>query len=250
MYHDLYHRDKCESGFQNSTALKYKVSGEAFEAHVKAIAKYIESAHLQTDIVDFTFDDGGVSFLTIAAPILEKYGFKGKFYISTAYLGSKGFLSKEQVRELYQRGHYVGSHSHTHPERMCILTDEQIGKEWAVSQAILKEIIGCSPNLASIPNGYSSRRVIDCMLKSGIYLVDTSAITTQIKRYKSATIRGRYAITEETTVDNIIQLVSSPFYRFNKWVRYEILEIAKVVLGNSYLIIRKKFLEMSKSTIS
>ena len=37
MYHDFYRYDKSESGFQNSTALKYKVSAEAFEAQVHAI---------------------------------------------------------------------------------------------------------------------------------------------------------------------------------------------------------------------
>ena len=80
------------------------------------------------------------------------------------------------------------------------------------------------------------------MSDAGIDLVDTSAITTQIKRYKSATLRGRYAITENTTVDNLMRLISSPFYRFKKRVRYEILEIAKAILGNSYLTIRKKIL--------
>ncbi len=242
MYHDLYRCDKSESGFQNTTALKYKVSAETFEAQVHAIVDYMKSANLQSDDIDFTFDDGGVSFLTIAAPILEKYGFKGKFYISTAYLGTKGFLNKEHVRELHQRGHYVGSHSHTHPERMDVLTVDKIKEEWYISQSILKGIIGFAPRLASIPNGYVSKPVIDGMLKSGIDLVDTSAMTTQIKQYKSATLRGRYAITEDTTVDNLMQLVSSPFYRFKKFVRYEILEIAKVILRNSYLTIRKRIL--------
>lgn len=243
MYHDLYSYDKSESGFQNSTAIKYKVSAEVFEAQVQAIADYIKSTHLQSDYIDFTFDDGGVSFLTIAAPILEKYGFKGKFYISTAYLGTEGFLNKEQVRELHQRGHYIGSHSHTHPERMDVLTVDSIKEEWNVSQSILKGIIGFAPRLASIPNGYVSKPVIDGMLNAGIDLVDTSAITTQIKRYKSAILRGRYAITEDTTVDNLMHLVSSPFYRFKKRVRYVILEMAKAILGNSYLAIRKRILK-------
>ena len=242
MYHDLYSCDKSESGFQNSTAFKYKVSAEKFEAQVRAIMEYEKTFHLKSDFVDFTFDDGGVSFLTIAAPILEKYGFKGKFYISTAYLGTKGFLNKEQVRELHQRGHHIGSHSHTHHERMDVLTVDNIKDEWNISQSILKGILGFAPRLASIPNGYASKLVIDGMLDAGIDFVDTSAITTKIKRYKSVTLRGRYAITEDTTVDNLMQLISSPFYRFKKWVRYEILEIAKTILGNSYLTIRKRIL--------
>lgn len=243
MYHDLYRYDKSESGFQNSTALKYKVSAEAFEAQVHAIVEYLKLSHLPSDYIDFTFDDGGVSFITIAAPILEKYGFKGKFYISTAYIGTNGFLSRDQVKELHQRGHYVGSHSHTHPDRMDILSADKIKEEWLISQTILMDILGFSPRLASIPNGYISKQCIDELLKFGIESVDTSATTTQIKHYKAAILRGRYAITEDTTIDDLMRLVSSPFYRFLKKIRYKILEIAKFVLGNSYLTIRKRLLE-------
>ena len=125
---------------------------------------------------------------------------------------------------------------------MDVLTIDNIKDEWNISQSILKGILGFAPRLASIPNGYASKTVIEGMLDAGIALVDTSAITTQIKHYKSATLRGRYAITEDTTVDNLLQLVSSPFYRFKKRVRYEILEIAKAILGNSYLTIRKRIL--------
>ena len=55
MYHDLFFSDKLESGFQNSTALKYKVSAEAFEAQVQSIVNYIKCNKLQTGSVDFTF---------------------------------------------------------------------------------------------------------------------------------------------------------------------------------------------------
>lgn len=246
MYHDLYFSDKSESGFQNSTALKYKVSAKAFEAQVQSIVNYLKCNKHQTNSVDFTFDDGGVSAILIAAPILEKYGFKGKFYISTAYIGRKGFLNVEQVKQLFQRGHYIGSHSHTHPERINILTEKEINDEWAKSQAILKDIIGYSPNLASIPNGYISKMVLDGMLKSGIEIIDTSSITNKVRHYKCSTLRGRYVITEETTIKQLMKIISSPFYRIIKRLRYELLEIAKIVLGNSYLTIRKKIFESCK----
>lgn len=246
MYHDLFFSEKSESGFQNSTALKYKVSAKAFEAQVQSIVNYLKCNNLPKESVDFTFDDGGISSILIAAPLLEKYGLKGKFYISTAYLGTKGFLNGEQVRQLFQRGHYVGSHSHTHPERMSILAEKEIDDEWSVSQAILKEIIGHSPHLASVPNGYVSERVLDGMLKSGIEMIDTSAIMTKEKHYKTSTLRGRYAITEDTTINQIMKIISSPSYRFVKRLRYMLLEIAKMILGSSYLTLRRKIFEICK----
>lgn len=80
------------------------------------------------------------------------------------------------------------------------------------------------------------------MLKSGIELIDTSAITNKVRHYKSTTLRGRYAITEDTTIQQLMKIISSPSYRIVKRLRYELLEIAKMILGNSYLTIRKKYL--------
>lgn len=110
---------------------------------------------------------------------------------------------------------------------MNILTEKEINDEWAKSQAILKDIIGYSPNLASIPNGYISKIVLDGMLKSGIEIIDTSAITNKVRHYKTTTLRGRYAITETTTIKQLMKIISSPSYRIIKRLRYELLEIAK-----------------------
>lgn len=139
-------------------------------------------------------------------------------------------MNIEQVKQLFERGHYVGSHSHSHPERMNILSEKEINDEWAESQAIIKDIIGYSPNLASIPNGYISKMVLDGMLKSGIEIIDTSSITNKVRHYKSSTLRGRYVITEETTIKQLMKIISSPFYRIIKRLRYELLEIAKKFL--------------------
>ena len=120
MYHDIVTTNDKSSGFQNKNAFQYKVEESAFEEQVKAV---------QGNDVVFTFDDGGVSFLTKAVPILEKYDFKGVFLVSTKYIGTPGFLTTEQVKELAERGHVIGSHSHTHPEIFTKLSSEEIKHE-------------------------------------------------------------------------------------------------------------------------
>ena len=88
MYHDVYKQSGTESGFQNESAFQYKISEEEFESHVKEISKYCVNNNVD---VLFTFDDGGISFLTIIAPILEKYNQKGIFFISTQYIDTPLF---------------------------------------------------------------------------------------------------------------------------------------------------------------
>lgn len=240
MYHDVYRDSPSESGFQNTTAIKYKVRADRFEAQIAAIDKYLSEKKLPASSVDFTFDDGGVSFLTVAAPILEKYGFRGKFYIATGYIGSNGFLDAEQIKELQERGHIVGSHSHSHPERMSAMPQNEIIDEWKVSQMMLEEVLGDTPKYASIPNGYSSKEVLDAMANAGIMTIDTSATTTHQSTHDGATLRGRYAITDDMTTEQVMQIITSSSFRFRKALRWYILSAAKALLGDSYLKIRNK----------
>ena len=240
MYHDIYRDNPAESGFQNPTAIKYKVRADRFEAQVAEIDEYLRINRLPASTVDFTFDDGGVSFLTLAAPILEKYGFRGKFYISTGLIGSKGFLNAQQIRELHNRGHIIGSHSHTHPERMSAMPAGKINQEWHISQTILREILGQTPRYASIPNGYSSKAVLNAMIDSGVSTIDTSATTTQVSHYKGSCIRGRYAITDNMSAGMVLHIFTSATFRLKKALRWHILSIAKALLGNTYLSIRSK----------
>ncbi len=61
-----------------------------------------------------TFDDGTRDHYELAAPLLEEQSLRGVFYVSTALLGSKGYLTSEQCRELQARGHAIESHGHSH----------------------------------------------------------------------------------------------------------------------------------------
>lgn len=243
MYHDIVRRDCSESGFRNPTAMKYKVKADEFERQVAAIARYLKAKKMSTEAVEFTFDDGGVTFLTEAAPILERYGFRGKFFIATSRIDTEGFLTKEQIVELQRRGHIIGAHSHTHPERMSALTEQQIEDEWNTSVRILDGILGGKLVCASIPNGYSSAEVLEAMLQAGITEIHTSEPTTACRRHGGAMVKGRYAITDADTVGSVMKIVDSRFTRIVKAARFRGLALAKTLLGESYLKIRKTLLK-------
>lgn len=243
MYHDVICHDVTESGFQNKTALKYKVFSDAFDEQVKSVRIYLQSKRLSDSTVSFTFDDGGESFITNAAPILEKYGFRGVFFVSTGYIGNKGFLDAEQIKELAKRGHRIGSHSHSHPERMTALSSKEIQDEWSISQMMLNEVLGYKPTLASIPNGYSSPEVIKSMVSSGIKDIYTSFPTSKVKIKQNFTLIGRYAITSDMSTEEVLSIVTSSYKRFKISCRQQILDFAKRLLGNYYLEIREKLIK-------
>lgn len=233
MYHDIVTEDNKTSGFQGKNAFEYKVEATAFEKQVKT---------LQGKKVVFTFDDGGVSFITKAAPILEKYGFKGVFFISTKYIGTPGFLSAEQVKELAERGHIVGSHSHTHPEIFTKLSGEEIKQEWQKSSQVLKGILGEGEYTASIPNGYTSKAILDAAIQFGYKTIYTSQPTTKTKTYKDSSLIGRYVVLESMTTEDVLRIVTSKSYHLKMTLKWHLLNMVKKVLGSSYETFKAKLL--------
>ncbi|MGZ5286275.1 MAG: polysaccharide deacetylase family protein [Flavisolibacter sp.] len=64
--------------------------------------------------VMITFDDTSLEHFTIAKPEMEKYGFKGVFYIMTISINRPNYMSTEQIKKLADDGHIIGSHTWDH----------------------------------------------------------------------------------------------------------------------------------------
>lgn len=239
MYHDVYEHESMESGFNTLGARHYKISIENFVEHVKAITEYCNTeGHTKEDVV-FTFDDGGISFYTIIAPILEEYGWRGVFFISTKFIGAEGFMTSAQIADLHQRGHVIGSHSHHH----YILTEmslEEVGSELKQSADILSAILGERISTISIPNGCYSDEILDFVVDEGLTTIYTSEPTTKKKTYKRANLIGRYAIAYNTTATDVIRVIKQPSLRARMELKYNILQLVKRVLGSNYSKLKMK----------
>ncbi len=101
-----------------------------------------------------TFDDALKSHLTVAAPILEKYGFTGCFNITTDFIGRPNHLTWDDVRELKRRGHEIASHGKTHASLVKLLEKEgpdAVCRELAASRDAIAEALGEPPRLFCHP---------------------------------------------------------------------------------------------------
>lgn len=68
-----------------------------------------------------TFDDGYENNYTEAFPLLKKYGFRGNFYVVGNDVGKvknqdgmKKYMTFDQIKEMYDQGMEIGSHSMSH----------------------------------------------------------------------------------------------------------------------------------------
>lgn len=200
IYHDVAESDRREEvGFPGPLAARYKLTPERFERHLAAIAATGRSVGLAEDGPDcaITFDDGGASAL-LAAGMLEARGWRGHFFVTSGRVGSPGFLTTDEVRELAARGHEVGSHSHTHPTFMGKLDRTTIATEWATSREALAELLGAPPPTASVPGGFTTRAVVEEAAHAGYELLMTSEPSQRPPRAAGMTTMGRYTIWSTT----------------------------------------------------
>jgi peptidoglycan/xylan/chitin deacetylase (PgdA/CDA1 family) len=244
MYHDVFEKSVLESGFQNIGALKYKISRPAFEDQIKTIVTFCEEKRYKKDNVCLTFDDGGKSFLTVIAPVLEKHGLKGYFFITTKLIDTAGFLTAEDIIELDKRGHFIGTHSHSHPANISLLSDKEIENEWVDSIDIIRGILQGNILCASIPGGFVSSKSEKILFSNGINLIFTSNPTTSIRYFGERKILGRYSVTQSMVTEDVENLLK-PFslIRNKQYIKWTILKILKQVFGKYYFNLREKLLQ-------
>lgn len=202
LFHDVYSADPAESGFEGESAARYKLPLLEFSEQLVRLEERLEAAPVlagqeHTDFgmpVAITVDDGGVSYHSQVAELLEERGWRGHCFMTTGWIGRPGFLDRAQLRELHQRGHVIGSHSVTHPTRFAACSYPEMIREWRDSRATLEDILGAPVRTASIPGGYYSQRVAESAAEAGITMLFTSEPETRVRDVQGCAVLGRYTI--------------------------------------------------------
>jgi peptidoglycan/xylan/chitin deacetylase (PgdA/CDA1 family) len=251
LYHDVVADERWTgSGFPGGDAAIYKLDSDAFTAHVGRLhASGLEAPLLTAPISGggrrfvITFDDGGVSAITTIAPTIERFGWRGYFFMTTGWLGAAGFLDRTQLRELRARGHVIGSHSETHPLRMSSCTPRQLRHEWTSSAERLADVLGERPATASIPGGAYSYAVAEAAGRAGIKLLFTSEPTARSWDVGDVTCLGRFTVWRGMTPDRAVALARGHgIETVRQRLAWDSKKVAKAVLGPTYQKLREQLL--------
>ena len=245
LFHDVYATDPSESGFRSPAADRYKLTVPDFEAQLDSLVEAWTPG--STIPVTLTFDDGGASYYTTIADRLETMGLRGYCFISTDFIGERGFLTAEQIRELDSRGHIIGTHSASHPPRFSALTTEDMRREWTESREKLEDVLGRAVTVGSIPGGYFSPKVAKAAVRAGVQRLFTSEPTATPSSSDDCTLIGRFTIRRGHPADMARRFAAAaPWARCGAWVGWNAKALVKPVLGPSYARIADWILEPNR----
>jgi peptidoglycan/xylan/chitin deacetylase (PgdA/CDA1 family) len=211
-YHDVTDHP-TESGFQREGAAPYKLGIAPFRQHLDRLAQAPVQPGVVTDIdlrkpgrhLLLTFDDGGKSALGIGAELCRR-GWLGHFFISTGLIGRRTFLSVDEIRQLRQQGHVIGSHSHSHPNIYRELPWEQMVVEWRRSSDILEQLLGEPCTVGAVPGGEISSDVLKSAARAGLRHVFTSEPTLRARIVDGCWVLGRFCVKASFTADQLGEL--------------------------------------------
>jgi peptidoglycan/xylan/chitin deacetylase (PgdA/CDA1 family) len=244
MYHDVVSPGgEDSSGFPGRDAALYKITPETFVAHLDAIERVFPRPFppaLASPLI--TFDDGGNSAMA-AADMLEQRGRIGHFFVTTNYVGTRGFLTEDQIRELAGRGHVIGSHSCSHPLRMGHCAGPQLLDEWSRSRSILCDVIGDDVRVASVPGGDFAPAVAEAAAQAGFTQLFTSEPTPVSRSAFGLTLVGRFAIQRWTSARTAAALAAGAWLPCARQAAlWNAKKLTKRLGGDRYLQIRRLLL--------
>jgi hypothetical protein len=138
----------------------FAVEGERFAAHldllhglgrnVQALERVLTAT--RNDVVALTFDDGHETHYRVAFPLLAERAMTATFFVTTSWVGTRGYVTWAQLREMVAAGMSVQSHTVTHPF-LSESSRENARKELAVSKSEIEQNLGHPCSTVALPGG-------------------------------------------------------------------------------------------------
>jgi peptidoglycan/xylan/chitin deacetylase (PgdA/CDA1 family) len=157
----------------------YTVKPAAFAEQMKALADAGYHSILPNQLYDYlvhdaplpekpimiTFDDTRGEQYTIGAAEMEKYGFKGVFFVMTVSINRPNYLTKEEIKKLSDTGNVIGAHTWDHH-----MVTKYSGDDWNTQlvkpKSKLEEITGTPVTYFAYPFGLWNKAAIVEIKKS------------------------------------------------------------------------------------
>ncbi|HLF18130.1 MAG TPA: polysaccharide deacetylase family protein [Candidatus Omnitrophota bacterium] len=197
-----------------------QISPALFEEHMALLRKFGYRAIRLEDLVDslkkgiqisrkavvITFDDGKESVYTKAFAILKKYNYPAIVFLPTELIGTPGYVSWPQVKEMMAHNITFGSHTKNHTY-LPDLPEERQREEIVDSKKTLEKQLGVPIEYFSYPTGGFSETTKKLVEQAGY----KAAVTTN---------RGYEMKHRDLFELKRVRLSSSDFNDLYIWVKF------------------------------
>lgn len=178
-----YHRIRNSLAGDGKNMKIYSVSPDHFAQQMKALHDNEYHTILPNQLYEYlvhdkklppkpiliTFDDTREEQYRIGVPEMNKYGFKGVFFIMTVSINRPGYMTKAQIKNLSDNGHSIGVHSWDHNP-----ITKYKGTAWDIQllnpKKQLESIIGKPVNYFAYPSGVWDKAGIAKLKNNGYQL--------------------------------------------------------------------------------
>jgi len=174
---DMVRRDLSLAGSDFEVQLRYLASEGYHSVSLYDLLMHLQrGAALPEKPIALTFDDGYKDAFTVAFPLLQKYGFKGTFFIFTKPIieENRDYLSWRDVELMSAAGMEFGSHSYSHPD-LRGRSPEFMAREIVKSKEDIEAHIRRPVRFFCYPSGSYDRKVVKAIKSAGYW----AAVTTQ-----------------------------------------------------------------------
>ena len=181
--------------------------------------------------VILTFDDGHVSNHRLGFPTLRAAGAGADFFVNPAQVGTSGFATWPELREMAEAGMSIQSHGLDHRNYLTTLSPSRLREDLRRARLEIEEKIGQPVTLLAPPGGRAPQNLERVAQEVGYTHVFGSNPGT-ISRDRRHT-HGRFAVTAGLDQRAFESLLRGGRARLRAQLRYAVLALAKRALGDT-----------------
>jgi|GEM_PF-6102476 len=148
--------------------------------------------------ISFMFDDGRSSIYDIVFPFFEDNKILGSIGLVGSYVGKKGYLTLDQLKELIKKGWSLGDHTFTHPN-MNDISLEHLSKEIRLNRLYAEQKLGYKLYYFIFPKSRMKKYHLSFILRNYNYVFTGRSETVA----NSPPFRGLLTRTQITLYDVI-----------------------------------------------
>lgn len=144
-----------------------------------------------------TFDDTRKEQFTVGAAEMQKYNFKGVFFVMTISINRPNYMTSEEIKQLSEGGHVIASHTLDHQNVKKLKTKEEWDRQLIKPSERIQAITGKPVTYFAYPFGLWNDTAVTHIksygFKAAFQLTDKRSVTEPLYTIRRTLVPGSWS---------------------------------------------------------